>query len=229
MAAPGHALGRRPAGGPRRRRHRDRGGGGHGESVVQPSWAADGSLLFFADRTGVWALYRWRPGGEPELLLDPGGDMAGPQWVFGASRYAELADGRLVVAYGRDGADRLAVLEPGGPRELPTRYASFGQLRADGTAVVCVAGGPTSKPEVVRVPVDGGDVEVLRPAPRTWTRPGSPGPSTWCSPAPTWTASPRRTRWSTRPPTPRSPDRPGSCRPWWSSCTAVRPPRRPRC
>ncbi|MEI4281246.1 S9 family peptidase [Klenkia terrae] len=140
--------------------------GGHGESVVQPSWAADGSLLFFADRTGVWALYRWRPGGEPELLLDPGGDMAGPQWVFGASRYAELADGRLVVAYGRDGADRLAVLEPGGPRELPTRYASFGQLRADGTAVVCVAGGPTSKPEVVRVPVDGGDVEVLRPAPQ---------------------------------------------------------------
>ena len=140
--------------------------GGDGESVVQPSWSADGSLLFFADRTGVWALYRWRPGGQPELLLDPGSDMAGPQWVFGASRYAELPDGRLVVAYGRDGTDRLAVLEPSGPRELTTRYASFGQLRADGTAVVCVAGGPTSKPEVVRVPVDGGDVEVLRPAPQ---------------------------------------------------------------
>ncbi|MEI4272693.1 prolyl oligopeptidase family serine peptidase [Klenkia sp. LSe6-5] len=139
--------------------------GGAGESVVQPSWAADGSLLFFADRTGVWALYRWRPGGEPELLLDPGSDMAGPQWVFGASRYAELADGRLVVAYGRDGADRLAVLDADGPRELPTRYASFAQLRAEGTAVVCVAGGPTTRAEVVRVDVDGGGVEVLRPAP----------------------------------------------------------------
>jgi dipeptidyl aminopeptidase/acylaminoacyl peptidase len=145
--------------------------GGAGESVVQPAWSADGSLLFFADRTGVWALYRWRPGGAPELLLDPGSDMAGPQWVFGQSRWAELTDGRLVVAYGRDGADRLAVLEPSGPRELDTRYASFAQLRADGTAVVCVAGGPTSKAEVVRVDVDGSgdggaDVEVLRPAPQ---------------------------------------------------------------
>ncbi len=140
--------------------------GGAGESVVQPTWAADGSLLFFADRTGFWSLYRWHPGGEPELLCDPGSDMAGPQWVFGASRFAELADGRVVVAYGRDGADRLAVLDADGPRELDTRYASFAQLRAQGTAVVCVAGGPTSKAEVVRVDVDGGGVQVLRPAPQ---------------------------------------------------------------
>jgi len=135
------------------------------ESVVQPSWAADGSLLFFADRTDTWSLFRWR-GGEPELVLDPGSDMAGPQWVFGASRYAELPDGRLVVAYGRDGADRLAVLEPGGPRELETRYASFAQLRADGTGVVCVAGGPTTKAVVARVDVDSGEVTELRPAPQ---------------------------------------------------------------
>ena len=138
--------------------------GGDGESVVQPSWSADGSLLFFADRTGVWALHRWRPGGGPELLLDPGSDMAGPQWVFGASRYAQLPDGRFVVAHPRDGADRLVVLDPDGPRELSTPYASFGQLRADGSAVVCVAGGPASRPEVVRVDVDTAAVEVLRPA-----------------------------------------------------------------
>ncbi|SCX60062.1 Dipeptidyl aminopeptidase/acylaminoacyl peptidase [Klenkia marina] len=140
--------------------------GGDGESVVQPGWTADGSLLFFADRSGCWALHRWRPGGQPELVLDPGTDMAGPQWVFGQSRWAELSDGRLVVAHGRDGADRLVVLGTEGPRELGTRYASFGQLRAHGTAVVCVAGGPTSKAEVVRIDVDGGDVDVLRPAPR---------------------------------------------------------------
>ncbi len=135
------------------------------ESCVQPSWAVDGSLLFFADRSGVWALYRWS-GGEPELLLDPGSDMAGPQWTFGASRYAELPDGRLVVAYGRAGADRLAVLTADGPRELATRYASFSQLRADGSGVVCVAGGPTTKAVIARVDVDAGTVEELRPAPQ---------------------------------------------------------------
>lgn len=140
--------------------------GARPESVVQPVWSADGSLLFTADRTGVWALYRWRPGTGPELLLDTGSDLTGPQWVFGASRFTELPDGRLVLAVGRDGADRLAVLTADGLREVDTPYASFGQLRADGTAVVCVAGGPTTKPVVARVDVDAGTVEELRPAPQ---------------------------------------------------------------
>jgi dipeptidyl aminopeptidase/acylaminoacyl peptidase len=139
--------------------------GGQPESVVQPTWAADGALWFLADRTDVWALYRWLPGGEPELVVDAGSDIAGPQWVFGQSRFALLDDGRVVVAYGRDGADRLAVRERDGAlRELDLAYAAFGQLTAAGDAVVCVAGGPASEPVVARVGVDDGSVQVLRPA-----------------------------------------------------------------
>ncbi|MGY2081622.1 dipeptidyl-peptidase 5 [Modestobacter sp. SYSU DS0657] len=138
--------------------------GAQPESVVQPTWAADGSLWFLADRTDVWSLYRWPPGGEPELVVDAGTDIAGPQWVFGQSRFALLPGGRVALAYGRDGADRLAVREPDGTlRELPLEYASFGQLRADGDGVVCVAGGPAAEPVVLRVALDG-RAEVLRPA-----------------------------------------------------------------
>jgi dipeptidyl aminopeptidase/acylaminoacyl peptidase len=139
--------------------------GGQPESVVQPTWAADGSLWFLADRTDVWSLYRWAPGGEPELVVDAGTDIAGPQWVFGQSRFALLDDGRVVVAYGRAGADRLAVREPDGSlRELDLSYGAFGQLAAAGDAVVCVAGGPASETVVLRAGVDDGSVEVLRPA-----------------------------------------------------------------
>ncbi|OMQ15095.1 hypothetical protein A7K94_0211895, partial [Modestobacter sp. VKM Ac-2676] len=138
--------------------------GSQPESVVQPVWAADGALWFLADRTDVWSLYRWTPGGEPELVVDVGSDIAGPQWVFGQSRFALLPDGRVVLAYGRDGADRLAVREPDGTlNELDLPYGSFGQLRAAGDGVVCVAGGPTSEPVVLRV-ATGGRTEVLRPA-----------------------------------------------------------------
>ncbi len=166
VAAPGHAVGRRAAGGAVGRRHGDRRRRGR-RGVRRPADLGRRRVVAVLRRPHrAWSLYRWRPGGEPELLCDPGSDMAGPQWVFGASRFAELADGRVVVAYGRDGADRLAVLDADGPRELDTRYASFAQLRAQGTAVVCVAGGPTSKAEVVRVDVDGGRVQVLRPAPQ---------------------------------------------------------------
>jgi dipeptidyl aminopeptidase/acylaminoacyl peptidase len=133
--------------------------------VVQPVWGEDLSLWWLSDRTDAWSLYRRLPHGTAELVLDVGTDIAGPAWVFGQSRYALLDDGRVALAHGRGGADRLAVLSPGGePRELPTPFAAFGRLAAQGTAVVCVAGGPAAEPVVLRVPVDGEPFEVLRPA-----------------------------------------------------------------
>ncbi|NEK86793.1 S9 family peptidase [Blastococcus saxobsidens] len=139
--------------------------GGPGESVVQPTWGPDGSLWFLCDRTDVWSLYRWRPDGGTDLVLDVGSDIAGPQWRFDQSRFALMDDGRIALAYGRDGADRLAVLSPGGDlRELDLPYASFSFVRAQGARIVCAAGGPAAERVVLSVDADGGSVEVLRPA-----------------------------------------------------------------
>ncbi len=139
--------------------------GGPGESVVQPVWGEDLTLWWLCDRTDVWSLYRRRPHGEVELVLDVGSDIAGPQWVFGQSRYALLDDGRIVLAFGRAGADRLAVLSPDGDlRELDVPYATFRYVTAHGTAVACLAGSPSSEAVVLHVDVDGGNTSVLRPA-----------------------------------------------------------------
>jgi dipeptidyl aminopeptidase/acylaminoacyl peptidase len=144
--------------------------GGTAESAVQPTWDAEGTLWFCADRTDVWALYRWRPGGDVECVVDVGADIAGPQWVFGSRRFVLLGDGRVVLAHARDGADRLAVREPDGRlRELDLEWSTFRYLTAAGDAVVCVAGGPADEPVVLRVGVggtaaDGGRPDVLRPA-----------------------------------------------------------------
>jgi dipeptidyl aminopeptidase/acylaminoacyl peptidase len=139
--------------------------GGAGESVVQPVWGEDLSLWWLSDRTDVWSLYRRRSHGEAELVLDVGTDIAGPSWVFGLSRYALLADGGVVLAFGRAGSDRLAVLSPGGElRELDLPYAAFGHLTAQGRSVCCVAGGPAAEPVILRVAVDAGAPEVLRAA-----------------------------------------------------------------
>jgi dipeptidyl aminopeptidase/acylaminoacyl peptidase len=140
--------------------------GGPGESVVQPVWEPDGSLLFFSDRTDVWSLYRWRPDGAVDPVLELGTDLAGPQWQFGASRVALFPGGRVVVAAGGGSGEQLAVREASGKlRELPTPgYGSFRTLAAAGEAVVGVAGGPAAEPVVLRVPLDGSSPEVLRPA-----------------------------------------------------------------
>ncbi|MCW2742133.1 MAG: Peptidase, (Acylaminoacyl-peptidase) family [Blastococcus sp.] len=143
--------------------------GGPGESVVQPVWGEDLALWWLSDRTNFWSLYRKRPHEQPELVVDVGSDIAGPQWEFGQSRFALLSDGRIAFAYGRAGADRLAVLESDGSiRELEVPFAVFRSLEAQGTRVVCVAAGPSSEPVVLRVDVDGhvdgSEPEILRPA-----------------------------------------------------------------
>jgi dipeptidyl aminopeptidase/acylaminoacyl peptidase len=57
------------------------------------------------------------------------------------------------------------VVEPGGePREFDLPYAVYRFVTAAEDAIVCLAAGPSSEAVVIRVPLDGGDHEVLRPA-----------------------------------------------------------------
>ncbi|WP_324273831.1 hypothetical protein [Blastococcus brunescens] len=204
--------------------------GGPGESVVQPTWAPDGTLWFLCDRTDVWSLYRKRPHGEVELAVDVGSDIGGPQWRFGQSRYALLSDGRIVLAYGRAGADRLAVLEGGALRELDLPWGTYRYVTAQGTAVVCVAGSPSSEPVVLRVDVDSGEQELLRPARDLGLEPAwFSSPSTSRSPPRTPApGSARRTRWSTRRPISMRAPRTATCPrcSWWCTVGRPRPPSR---
>jgi dipeptidyl aminopeptidase/acylaminoacyl peptidase len=136
--------------------------GGPGESVIQPEWGPDGRLYYLSDRSGWWNLYR-----DDDPLAPMEAEIGGPQWVFGSRWYAVLDDGRIVASVTRDGLDHLGVIEPGAGRVelLDTSFTSIGQLVADGEAdgdgVVAVAAGPATRPEPVRVGLDG-TVEVLR-------------------------------------------------------------------
>jgi dipeptidyl aminopeptidase/acylaminoacyl peptidase len=134
--------------------------GGPGESVIQPEWAPDGRLYHLSDRSGWWNLYR---DGDPLAPVEA--EIGGPQWVFGSRWYAALDDGRVVASVTRNGLDHLGVIEPGTGRVelVDTPFTSIGQLVADGDGdgVVAVAAGPATRPEPVRLGLDG-TVEVLR-------------------------------------------------------------------
>ena len=167
VGPPEHAVGRRPAGRPRRRRHRAR---ASPAARASPSSSPSGATT---SRCGSSATAptsgRCTASGrtsEPELVVDVGSDIAGPQWVFGQSRFALLADGRVAFAYGRDGADRLAVLEADGSiRELDVPFGVFRCLTAQGTR-----GGLRRRPARPASPSScgststAGQPEILRPA-----------------------------------------------------------------
>ncbi len=140
--------------------------GGSGESVVEPFFAADGTLTFSSDRTGWWNPYRWDPT-EPATVtaLAPiDGEIGGPLWVFGNRSAAWLPDGRLVASMSQDGIDHLVVAVGDGspPARLDTPFTHIAQVVTgpDGSVVV-VAGTPVDESDVWQVDVDTAEVTRL--------------------------------------------------------------------
>ncbi len=138
--------------------------GGPAESIFQPEWNPDGVLHFVSDRSGWWNLYRELDGGI-EALHPMEAEFGRPQWEFGYSTYAFLADGRLACLYTREGEDHLAMLDPDTSElldlELPfTCFQPY--LRGEGTRLVFVAGDPATPNRVVSLDFLTRAVRVLR-------------------------------------------------------------------
>jgi dipeptidyl aminopeptidase/acylaminoacyl peptidase len=137
-----------------------------GESICQPTWAADGSLWFSSDRTGFWSLHRWTPDGGVELVVDLREDIGFPQWVFGQRCFALLDERRVALVSNRDGVQRLHVRDADGEvLDTGLGLTSCDLLQADGSGgVVAVAASPIQEPHVVRIALDQpSEVEVVVP------------------------------------------------------------------
>jgi dipeptidyl aminopeptidase/acylaminoacyl peptidase len=139
------------------------------ESIFQPEWSAfddeSGTLYFVSDRSGWWNLYRLREGAtEPEALAPMEAEFGTPQWTFGMSTYAFLADGRLACVMSQNGFDHLAFVRPGHPLEVADLpYTAIApRIRASGNTLIFVAASPTESAAVIRLDASSGKREVLR-------------------------------------------------------------------
>ncbi|MFI5781250.1 S9 family peptidase [Nocardia sp. NPDC051570] len=141
--------------------------GGPGQSVLEPRWQPDGSLLFLSDRGGWWNLYRWAPGGTVAPVVELSAEIGVPAWRLGSARYTVLDDGGVVFARWRDGYDGLGLRRPDGSvTDLDLPFSSIAAIaRAGADAVVVVAATPTTEPGVYRIDFGDGTphLEVLRP------------------------------------------------------------------
>jgi dipeptidyl aminopeptidase/acylaminoacyl peptidase len=128
--------------------------GGLDESVTQPKYSPDGRLHFISDRTGWWNLYAADQEGATNLAPMEA-DLGAPDWVFGLSSYAFLADGSVLASWGEGGLSRLGILLPGTEAlaRVGTDLTSFRDLRSapDGGFVVALAGSSSTPESVVRI------------------------------------------------------------------------------
>jgi dipeptidyl aminopeptidase/acylaminoacyl peptidase len=144
--------------------------GGRDESIVQPEWSADGSLVFVSDRSGWWNLYRWTGSGEPVALAPMKAEFAGPQWVFGLRWYGIADDSTIYATAGGDEGEGgvWAIAPSGEPRllDLPDERVEslqVGSQDGDGSTFLCYIGGSWAEPRsIVLYDVATGEHTVLR-------------------------------------------------------------------
>lgn len=134
--------------------------GGPQESISGPAWSSAGTLTFVSDRSGWWNLYRWSPDdNQVRPVVEMDADIGSPSWRPGLSRYAALADGRIVFAATSAGFDGLFVrLEDGTVRPLELPYSTaMGLHPCAAASVAMVAATPVTEPAVMRIDLGAGD------------------------------------------------------------------------
>ena len=137
------------------------------ESIAQPEWAPDGSLVYVSDRSGWWNLYRLPVGAasdiEPVALAPMEADFAGPQWVFGMSWYGIAGDGTIAAIARRSGADELWMIPLAGPPErIAVPDSEMHTLRVSGQRLLYVGASPVDPAQVVLLDLVDGERRVLR-------------------------------------------------------------------
>jgi dipeptidyl aminopeptidase/acylaminoacyl peptidase len=120
------------------------------QSIVQPRWAADGTLHFSSDCSGWWNVYAWRDG--KVLPLAPiEAEIGGAHWVFAQRSYGFLPDGRIIAAVVQDGIRSGVVIDAGQITPL-----AFGQVHECpwplDSGLAYIATPPTEPPAIVVQP-----------------------------------------------------------------------------
>ncbi len=139
--------------------------GSRTESVFQPEWLDDDTLLFVSDRSGWWNLYAYDlASGATRPLAPMAAEFGMPQWVFGMSTYAVAGKDRLVCGYSEAGLGRLALLDLENGKLTPINlpFTEFGSVRASGDRVVFLAGAPDRPGCVVSLDLSTGAHRVLK-------------------------------------------------------------------
>jgi dipeptidyl aminopeptidase/acylaminoacyl peptidase len=130
------------------------------ESVIQPRYDANGSLIFVSDRTDWWNLYRDTPAG-PQALHPLDAEFGRPAWAFGLTNYAPLDDGSLVASWQATDSCHLGVLDSSGLREIPLDWPIIGSVASNGVDVVALVASPVKPAAVVQVDLVSGASAVL--------------------------------------------------------------------
>ena len=147
--------------------------GGENESIFQPEWSPDGTLVFVSDRTGWWNLYRSRDG-SVEPLCPMEAEFGLPQWAFGMRTYGFASPSRAICIYIKQGIAYLGDLDipSGNLKSIETAFSDIAGIQVSADRAVFVGASPTGMSAIVSLDLATFKTEVLRRASELVIDPG---------------------------------------------------------
>ncbi len=111
------------------------------ESVLQPAWAADGTLYFLADRSGWWNMHRLHDD-EITPVHKLGAELGGPLWVLGIDFFTLVSNEIALVQFSNADSGGLGELDllSGELTVLDLPYVGYGSLQSRGNNAYFLAG-----------------------------------------------------------------------------------------
>jgi dipeptidyl aminopeptidase/acylaminoacyl peptidase len=137
--------------------------GSETESVVQPRWLADGSLVFISDRTEWWNLYRWHDG-NIAALTSRSAEYSYPQWRFNMHSYAVTGGTTLIAASVDRGQWSLEKIDAatGETTPIASPYSEIDNVSGGSSKAVFVGGAPDRPNELALLDAATGEIEVVK-------------------------------------------------------------------
>ena len=137
--------------------------GGVNESVLQPEWRDDQTLVAITDRSGFWNLVSVDLDGAVIPLLSQERDTGGPLWNVGTTWYSLLDNGRILLQ-STFGSDRLELLNPadGLATVLDVPFTSVLLADSRGSKVLLDGGAAGLAGGMREIDVDAGGIRDIR-------------------------------------------------------------------
>lgn len=128
---------------------------GVSESVLQPTWAENGTLYFLTDRSGWWNMHRYVDG-KIEAVHEMPAELGGPLWSLGSKFYHLLSEQKALIEFGSAEGVSLGLLDlnTGTTQPIDLPYVGYGALVSSSESAYFVAGTHDGPTQIVALNLD---------------------------------------------------------------------------
>ena len=139
--------------------------GGIDESIYQPAWTENGSLVYVSDRSGYWNLHVYDASGVRTAVADDA-EYGLPMWSLGSTNYVVAGPAHVVAQRIADGEATLVIadIERSVTTPLPTAFTSYRSLTRTANGIAFIGGSANDMARVTELDVATGEATTLASA-----------------------------------------------------------------